>query len=162
MCWKFAVKFVWRNYKSYFLSTIGDGISDVSYMFQMAIVCRYMVQDRPVVRFWVFLTPSQHDAYTLAPCIIEKLEWHKINEPPQKLISQACDGASITAGNSRGVQAIVRKSYTDVLYVHCHAHQLNLVMMKAAFVNRDGRIFFLMYEGFVNFSNSPQRTAILE
>lgn len=51
----------------------------------MAIVFRYIVKDRPMERFWGFLTP-QHDANTLAFCILEELKGHKINETPQKII----------------------------------------------------------------------------
>ena len=137
--------------KSTYLSIIADETSDVSNIFQMAIVFRYIVQDRPVERFWGFLTPPQHNANTLASCILEELKKHKIHETPQKLISQTYDGASVMAGSSRGVQAIVKESYPDAQYVHCHAHQLNLVMMKTASINRDVRISFANLQGICTF-----------
>lgn len=62
-----------------------------------------------------------------------------------------------------GVQAIVKKHYPSAEYVHCHAHQLNLLMMNAASANRNVRIFFASLQGICTFfSSSPQRTKILD
>lgn len=71
-------------------------------------------------------------------------------------------GASVMSGSSRGVQAIVKNKYSSAAYVHCHAHQLNLILLKAASVNRSVRIFFANLQGICAFfSTSPQRTSIL-
>jgi hypothetical protein len=43
---------------------------------------------------------------------------------------------------SNGVQAIVKQTYEHAAYVHCYAHQLNLVMLNAASANTNIRIFF--------------------
>lgn len=146
-----------------FLAIIADETSDISNIFQMAIVYRYVIKGKPVERFWGFLSPPQHDARTLATCIIEQLEIHRLNENPQKLIAQTYDGASVMAGSSGGVQAIVKSTYPNAEYVHCYAHQLNLVMSKAASINRNVKIFFSSLQGICTFfSNSPQRTAILD
>lgn len=146
-----------------FLAVIADETSDVSNTFQMALVFRYVVKDRPVERFWNFLTPSHHDSQTLASCILEELNRLKINEHPYKLIAQTYDGASVMAGSSRGVQAIIKQVYTEAQYIHCYAHQINLIMMKASSINRNVRIFFANVQGFCTyFSNSTQRTTILD
>lgn len=145
-----------------FLAVIADETSDVSNTFQIAIVWRYIVKNRPVERFWTFLNPSHHDARALALCILDELKYNKINETPHKLITQTYDGASVMAGTSNGVHAIVKNCYPDAQYVHCHAHQLNLVMMRAS-INREVRIFFANVQGLCTFfSTSPQRTSILD
>lgn len=146
-----------------FLAVIADETSDVSNRLQIAIVYRYIVKNRPVERFWTFLNPSHHNAGALASCILDELKHHKINETPQKLIAQTYDGASVMAGISNGVHAIVKNCYPDAQYVHCHAHQLNLVMVRAASINREVRIFFANIQGLCTFfSVSPQRTSILD
>jgi hypothetical protein len=62
------------------------------------------------------------------------------------------------------VQAIVKQTYEHAAYVHCYAHQLNLVMLlNAASANTNVRIFFANLQGICTFfSNSPQQTAVLD
>lgn len=134
-----------------FLAVITDETNDISNIFQMAMVYRYVVKGKPVERFWGFFTPEKHDAKTLAACIIEQLEYHKINETPTKLIAQTYDGASVMAGSSGGVQAIVKKHFPKAEYVHCYAHQLNLVLMNAASINRSVRVFFASLHGICSY-----------
>lgn len=146
-----------------FLAIIADETSDISNIFQMATVFRYVVKGKPVERFWNFVSPPHHDAQTLASCLLKELKKHKIDENPSKLIAQTYDGASVMAGSSRGVQAILKETYPAAEYIHCYAHQVNLVMMKAASINRNVRIFFSSLRGICTFfSNSPQRTALLD
>lgn len=91
-----------------FLAVTADETSDIANIFQMAMVYRYVVKGKAVERFWGFFTPEKHDAKTLAACIIEQLEYHKINKTPAKLIAQTYDGPSVMAGSPGGVQAIVK------------------------------------------------------
>lgn len=145
-----------------FLAIIADETSDVACMFQMVIVYRYIVNCKPVERFWDFLTPVRHDAQSLANCISKELSRH-LQGCPEKLIAQAYDGAAVMGGSSRGVQAVIRETYDKASYVHCYAHQLNLIMSNAASMNRNVRIFFANLQGLCTFfSCSPQRTAILD
>lgn len=128
----------------------------------MIIVYRYLAKGQ-IERFWGFCTPPKYDARTLASCILQELEYHKINEAPHKLIAQTYDGASVMSGSSGGVQAIVKQQYPNAEYVHCHAHKLNLVMMNAAQINRSVRLFFANLQGICTFfSSSPLRAQILE
>lgn len=48
------------------LAIIADETSDISNIFQMATVFRYVVKGKPVERFWNFVSPPHHDAQTLA------------------------------------------------------------------------------------------------
>lgn len=67
------------------------------------------------------------------------------------------------SGSSNGAQAIVKKTYKHVAFIHCYAHQLNLVMLNAVSANKTVQIFFANLQGICTFfSNSPQRTAILD
>ena len=148
-----------------FLAVIADETSDISNKFQIAIVYRYVVKGKPVERFWSFISPPQHDAKTLASCLLEELNKHRLDKDDNsaKLIAQTYDGASVMSGSTGGVQAIIKKSFPTAEYVHCYAHQVNLVMGKAASINRNVRIFFSNLQGICTFfSVSPQRTAVLD
>jgi len=128
----------------------------------MVIFYRYIVKDKVVERFWGFLNPKTHNSEELAECIKEQLDQH-IGYEKDKIIAQTYDGASVMSGNTNGVQAKIKLHYPNVNYVHCYAHQLNLVMANAASINRNVRIFFASLGGFCSFfSTSSQRTAILD
>ena len=49
----------------------------------------------------------------------------------KKLIAQCYDGANVMSGQQGGVQRIVRDKYTNAYYVHCYAHQLNLIVQQS-------------------------------
>ena len=47
----------------------------------------------------------------------------------EKLVAQTYDGASNRSGCYNGLQAIIKEKVGDhVIYVHCYAHSLNLVL----------------------------------
>ncbi|KAJ4440540.1 hypothetical protein ANN_08681 [Periplaneta americana] len=97
-----------------------------------------------------------------ATYITEELDLH-FESCPEKVIAQTYDGASVMAGSKGEVQAIIKEKYASAQYIHCHAHQLNLIMLHAASINRSVRVFFVNLQGiFTFFSNSPQRMAILD
>ena len=80
-----------------------------------------------------------------------------------KLITQTYDGAATMKGRINGVQAQIRKDYPLTYFVHCYAHQLNLVMEQACAKNiRKCKIFFANLSVVaVFFSSSPKRSAVL-
>jgi len=41
-----------------------------------------------------------------------------------------------------GVQKLIKDEYKNAHFVHCYAHQLNLILSQATMHNRDVRIFF--------------------
>lgn len=63
-------------------------------------------------------------------------------QTPHKLIAQTYDAANVMSGAIDGVQTYIRNKYPCAYYVHCSAHQLNLVMQKAASQNAKLRVFF--------------------
>ncbi|RZF40928.1 hypothetical protein LSTR_LSTR015484 [Laodelphax striatellus] len=68
------------------------------------------------------------------------------------MMHKTYDGASVMAGVSNGVQAKVRALFPEAQYIHCYAHQLNLVMARAASINRNVRIFFANLQDSAHFS----------
>ena len=69
-----------------FLAVIADETSDVASIFQMLIIYRYLVNGKPVERFWNFVRPSGHDAESLTAAIMSELDPH-LEGCPNKLIA---------------------------------------------------------------------------
>ncbi|KAL4098036.1 hypothetical protein QTP88_022708 [Uroleucon formosanum] len=108
-----------------------DETTDVSNSFQMSIVFRYLLTDgSPVERFWGFFNPTGHDAKCLSECIKSTLQDVLIDK--NKLITQSYDGANVMSGHISGVQTFIKSEYPNAHYVHCYAHQLNLIMKAAS------------------------------
>lgn len=145
-----------------YTAVIADDTTDVSCQFQLVMLMRYIIGGRPVERFWKFLNPQGHDARAISNCILEELE-PLIGNNPNKLVAQSYDGASVMSGRFNGVQKLIQDKYQYANFIHCYAHQVNLVMSKAGSINRQARIFFSNLTGICAFfSNSSQRTEILD
>ena len=44
-------------------------------------------------------------------------------------VSQSYDGASVMSGRCTGVQSRIKEFAPCAIYIHCHAHRLNLVLV---------------------------------
>jgi hypothetical protein len=66
-----------------------------------------------------------HEAVMSADTIILKGDFGK-------LIAQTCDGTTVMSEEKGGVQTIIKETYKNAHFIHCYAHQLNLIMEKAA------------------------------
>ena len=67
------------------------------------------------------------------------------------------------SGCNRGVQTIVKQSYPYSHYVHCYAHQLNLILQQAVSQIPEMRLFFANLNGFsVLFSRSAKQVEYLD
>lgn len=127
--------------QSDFFSIIADETTVISSQFQMFIVFRYILSDgTSVERFWGFFIPSGYDVKSLSDCIKDNLK--EVSDNTDKLISQSYDGAAVMSGRFTGLQTIIRDEYKYSHFVHCYAHQLNLILSKVTTQNRDVRIFF--------------------
>jgi hypothetical protein len=80
-----------------------------------------------------------------------------------KLVAQTYDGTSVMSLEKGGVQAMIKETYKNVHFIHCYAHQLNLMMEKAASQNPKVRIFFSGLSGIPTFfSRSSQCLSVLD
>ena len=114
-------------------------------------------------RFFEYITLQNATADTIATALKERLSAILANGQKDKLIAQAYDGAAVMRGATAGVQRKILDVYENAHYVHCYAHQLNLIMQQAT--TRIPRIhtFFSDLGGFsAFFSRSPKRTAVLD
>ncbi|KAF4529478.1 hypothetical protein B566_EDAN017765 [Ephemera danica] len=146
-----------------FMAVLGDETTDVENHIQYVIVIRYVLPNGDVTeRFWGFFRPEGQDATTLAD--ITKKELHiLLPNAPEKLVAQGYDGASVMSGVHSGVQAQVRQEFVNAWYIHCRAHQFNLMAQKAASTIARPRKFFSSLNSIpVFFARSPQRLAALD
>ena len=107
---------------------IADEARDISRTEQLSICIRYAKEGYIHERFLQFIDTHEFDAQALSneisTCLNEK------NFDLTRCIAQCYDGASVMSGKHAGVQELFRvECKSPCLYVHCHAHRLNLVLV---------------------------------
>ncbi|XP_057205115.1 zinc finger MYM-type protein 1-like [Triplophysa rosa] len=113
--------------------------------------------------FFAFIHLHSTTADSITTALKEHLTVILPEDQKSKLISQAYDGASVMRGATAGVQRKIQDVYPNAHYIHCYAHQLNLIMQKATSHIPKVRIFFSNLGGFASFfSRSPKRTDVLD
>ncbi|XP_035221846.1 zinc finger MYM-type protein 1-like [Stegodyphus dumicola] len=148
--------------KASFVALMVDDTTDVSERTQMVLVLRYVLNGELFEHFWGFFFPENQTADGISKCILEQL-YIILQGNEQKLIVQTFDGANVMKGKKTGVQAKIKAVYTNVHFIHCYAHQLNLIMKNAASISRNAKIFFSNILAIPTFfSRSPQRVSILK
>jgi len=140
-----------------------DETTDCATLSQLVFVVRYELRGKVNERFISFVVPKSHDAAGISEAIFKKLEELKLDKTPNKVIAQSYDGTSVMSGKNTGVQARVKAIYKNAHFVHCYAHQLNLIVERCATQSKPVKIFFCNIEAFSSFfSQSTKRTAILD
>jgi hypothetical protein len=95
--------------------------------------------------------------------VLERLNTFLPEGQRGKLIAQVYEGAAVMRGATGGVQRKVKDVYGSAHYVHCYAHQLNLIMQQATSHITKVCAFFSDLGGFAAFfSRSSKRTAVLD
>jgi hypothetical protein len=122
-----------------FFSIILDTTPDITKIDQLSIVFRYVtfifdsnqkVLDLQVNESFIEFYPVRdHTALGLKDIVTHFLEKHKIDF--KKCRGQAYDGARIMSGAYNGLKAKLLELEKNAKYVHCAAHNLNLVVNDA-------------------------------
>ncbi|XP_057193943.1 zinc finger MYM-type protein 1-like [Triplophysa rosa] len=124
-----------------------DETTDIATQCQLVLVLRYIDGKSNVQeRFFAFIHLHSTTADSIATALKEHLTVILPEDQKSKLISQAYDGASVMRGATAGVQRKIQDVYPNAHYIHCYAHQLNLIMQKATSHIPKVRIFFLTLE----------------
>lgn len=146
-----------------YIAIAADETTDCATLSQLVFVVRYELKGKINERFISFVVPKSHNAAGITEAIFSELEKLKIHKTPEKVIAQSYDGTSVMSGQHTGVQARVKAVYQNANFVHCYAHQLNLVVERCATQNKQVKIFFSNIEAFSSFfSQSTKRTAVLD
>ena len=128
------------------------------------LVIRYIDKAHDVQeRFFEFIPLERATADSIATALLDRLSSILPDDQKSKLIAQAYDGASVMRGATGGVQKKVQDVYVNAHYVHCYAHQLNLIMQQVTSHISGVSQFFSDLAGFSTFfSRSPKRTSVLD
>jgi hypothetical protein len=100
-------------------------------------------------RFWGFYNPSSQDVEDLSQYVLEL--GVVLKGDFGKLIAQTYDGTAVMGVEKGGVQTMIKETYKNAHFIHCYAHQLNLIMEKAASRSPEVHIFFSSLSGISSF-----------
>ena len=107
---------------------------------QLSLYARY-VSDGAVRERLLALTDLTHfDAASICTAIENHLLVHGIDD--LRCVAQTYDGAAVMSGAVGGVQAHFRKKHPEAMYVHCYAHELNLVLCHTYRAVSEAKEFF--------------------
>ena len=114
-----------------FFSIIIDECKDASNFEQLSVCLRYSVGSKPTERFYCLNRLGDGDFS--ANAIVKQLQpiIKDLMDQECFIIGIAADGASVMSGHVAGVQALLKKRYPWLIYVHCMAHRLSLVVVKS-------------------------------
>uniref|UniRef100_A0A8C2PTZ0 DUF4371 domain-containing protein n=1 Tax=Cyprinus carpio TaxID=7962 RepID=A0A8C2PTZ0_CYPCA len=104
-----------------------DETKDVSKKEQISVVLRYIHNDDIYEEFLDFVPADGLDAESLLVTVKGALA--KFNIDKNACVGQCYDGASVMSGCNNGVQEKFRREVPHAVYIHCHAHRLNLVLV---------------------------------
>ena len=115
--------------KAEYFSLLVDKTKDLSKNEQMSICLRYLDAESSeiVERFLTFVLAPCLTAEYLAQYIVDTLSPFNINL--SSMVSQGYDGANVMSGSISGIQIRIRELVPQAIYIHCHAHCLNLVLV---------------------------------
>lgn len=144
-------KIIVKEVKEAGIFSIGiDETSDVSRQEQVAFILRFVDCDGEIQER---LLEMKHITSTTASSLLQLMKevFDNFGLELNSLRGQFYDGAANMSGQYNGLQAKVREENQSALYVHCYAHSLNLVLVKAITQNQISRNFFGVVQSLYNF-----------
>ncbi|KAJ4932044.1 hypothetical protein JOQ06_010477 [Pogonophryne albipinna] len=125
--------------KAHFVAVMLDETTDISNVAQMSYVLRYVTDDGIKERFFKYEDVTEDKrAEAIATRLLEFLRESGCID---KVVAQCYDGAAVMASGLNGVQAKVKETIPQALFIHCYAHILNLVLSKGASKIRECKVF---------------------
>jgi hypothetical protein len=131
-----------------------DELSDVSGKEQMAVVLRYvdklgLIKER--------LIRVVHVGETIASCLKSNIDvlFAKYGLSIKQVRGQGYDRASNMRGEFNGLRALIVRENSSACYIHCFAHQLQLVIVAVAKKKDDISDFFDMVSVGVSTPGGP-------
>ncbi|XP_066967643.1 uncharacterized protein [Macrobrachium rosenbergii] len=139
-----------------YLAVVCDEAVDTYDNNQVAVILKYVAQDKPIERFWGFFNPD-----TLERVLLNEL--HILcGSFKEKLIAQTYDGITIAGAVSKGLPKVIKEVYRNAHFVS-YARQPCITIERAVSQNSSARAFFASLSGIYNFfERCPHRMAALE
>ena len=148
-----------------FLAVQCDETTDISSISQMSIIVHFCKKNGEVTeRFLGFTDVSENKtSEILSQTILDTLQnIIGTDEMKQRLVCQTYDGAAVMSGHRSGVQARIKEICPQAIYIHCFAHQLNLVILKGTNIFKVNDFFSHLNSFHSFFSRSPKRLSLLK
>jgi hypothetical protein len=126
-----------------------DESADVSGKEQMAVVLRYVDKLGEIKERLIAVVHVQE---TSASCLKSNIDnlFAKYGLSIKQIRGQGYDGASNMRGEFNGLRALIMRENSSAYYIHCFAHQLQLVIVAVAKKNNDASDFFDMVSLLLN------------
>ena len=126
-----------------------DESADVSDKEQMAVVLRYVDKSGLIKERLIGIV---HVSETSASCLKSSIDilFGKHGLSIKQVRGQGYDGASNMRGEFNGLRALIMRENSSAYYIHCFAHQLQLVIVAVAKKNDDISDFFDMVSLLIN------------
>lgn len=136
-----------------------DETADIARTEQVSIYFRVVSSDLIASEYFMgFYSTSNTKAKTLFDIIKDILV--RFDIPLSKLRGQCYDGASNVSGKISGLQKRIKEEEPRALFVHCNAHNLNLVVQDGIEKVLPARKFIGEVKEMINFvRDSPKRVA---
>ena len=131
MFWEELIKSIIGEIDHDVFGLLVDESADVSYKEQMAVVFWYVEKSRIVKERFISLTHVSDTSSSSLKSAIDSL-FSKYGLSITKVIGQGYDDASNMKGEFNGLRSLISKESTSAYYVHCFAHQLQLVVVAVA------------------------------
>nr|XP_034592402.1 zinc finger MYM-type protein 1-like [Setaria viridis] len=118
-----------------------DESSDISHKEQLALCLRYVDKlGRPCEHFIGVIHVDDTTSLSLKNAIEALLLSHGLSLT--QIRGQGYDGASNMKGDIKGLKTLIMQESPSAYYIHCFAHQLQLVLVAVAKGNTDCSFFF--------------------
>jgi len=142
-----------------FISLLLDETADVSRTEQVSICLRIISDKLTASEFFIgFFSTPDTKAKTLFDLVAGVFAKHDLTL--SKLRGQCYDGAANVSGKISGLQSRIREKEPRALFVHCTAHNLNLVVQDAIEKVSTAKKFIGIFKDLINFvRDSPKRLA---
>ncbi|KAK1175574.1 zinc finger MYM-type protein 1-like isoform X1 [Acipenser oxyrinchus oxyrinchus] len=147
-----------------FFSVIVDSTVDIVRVDQFSLSLRYVTKtghsSEHFIKFDELTSSCAEAFYNLLVNILT----HELGLNVNFMRGQAYDGASTMSGHISGLQARVKEGCSSkAMYVHCCAHNLNLILIDAVSTSTSAKLFFGTLETLYSFlTSSLPRCRILE
>lgn len=142
-----------------FFSILLDETSDISRTEQVSVCIRVVSQDLVSKEYFLgFFSTSSTKAEVLFELVKSVFENYELSF--KNIRGQCFDGAANVSGKISGLQSRIKEVESRALYVHCNAHNLNLVTQDAMEKVLSARNFIGVIKDIINFvRDSPKRLA---
>ena len=110
-----------------FFSVLLDESKDTGKREELALAVRYIHGGEITERFLKLQQLHEFDAEAITTVAKSDID-NIIEKTAAHIVSLGADGASVMSGEFSGVAQRLTRTYSWLLYVHCTAHRLNLVV----------------------------------